>query len=110
MNLSIFKSIKVKPVILVKKIKTKIKGKIAKLKANSNKKKRLNKYNIPGKFKVWTLWIFEALLPGAGINYMLWQLADFKFSIGTVFAWALVYYFISAEFPQIFKECRGNNK
>ena len=109
-KLSILKKIQRKVVLLVKKIKTKIKGKFLKLKSHLDKKKRLNLVNGPSKIKGWILWILEAVIPGVGINYMMWQLADFKFSIGTIFAWAIVYYFISAEVPQFFKECRGTKK
>jgi len=97
---------------LIKRIKTSFRERSIKLKKKKDYKKRLEgEEDKPNKLKLIALWILEALMMGIVINYALWQLLDFKISFGTVIAWAIVFYIITAEVPQFFTDCiRGVKK
>ena len=95
--------------ILIKKCITKFKSFLKKKKAKFAKSKREKEYSGQSinKIKALLAWIFEIALYGIGLNFLLWQIFDLPISILKVLAWGLVYYFISAELPKIFKDCRG---
>jgi len=108
MKVSKLKKFSEKIKVFLKKRRTKIVSLISKLKTSlaKRRKAKLESELPPSKLYTFTFWIIEALLAGLGLNFMLWQLLGFKFSIGTVIAWSVAYYFVTAEFPQVIFNCK----
>ena len=112
MNISILGKFTQRLKVFAKRSRTKFKERIRRFNHGLAKRKREREARDapPTKFKVVMLWLFEALIAGLGINFVLWQLAGFQISIVKVIAWAVVYYFVTSEIPQFFFDCRRGVK
>ena len=108
MNTSKIKKLYKKVQVFFKKKRTKLRDYFLKKKdAKAKCKKEKLMLDLPeSRIKTLIFWITEALLAGLSLNFMLWQLAGFPISIGTVLAWSVAYYFFTAELPQFFVNCR----
>lgn len=102
-----------KIIVLIKKRITKFKSFLKKSQSKKERKmreKEVEEAPKPRRFRKILFWSLEALFTGLALNFMLWQLAGFQISYGKILGWGIAYYFISAELPQIFVECRRGVK